>query len=101
MKLKIISDSHDALTGMRLSGIEGEHAKTVQEAETILKKYIDDEEIGIVLVTESLAEKCSDILDRAKLELSRPLIVTVPGSKNDKPKDNIMRYVREAIGIKI
>lgn len=101
MKFRLISDSHDALTGMRLAGIEGVYAKTAQEAEKELKACVDDENIGIVLVTEGLAAACTELIDSLKLSESSTLVVTVPGSKNEQSGDNIMRYVREAIGIKI
>lgn len=101
MKFKLVSDSHDALTGMRLAGIEGVFVKTAQEAQTEINKCVDDESIGIVLVTERLAESCAELIDSIKLGKSRPLIVTVPHSKNAQVEDNIMRCVREAIGIKI
>lgn len=101
MKFYLISNSHDALTGMRLAGIEGVYAKTKEQAEKEINRCLDDETIGIVLITESLAAECSDIIDSVKLGRSKPLIVTVPGSKDSGGQDNIMRYVREAIGIKI
>lgn len=101
MKFKLVSDSHDALTGMRLAGIEGVFVKDAQEAEIEINKCIDDEDIGIVLITERLAASCAELIDSIKLGRSRPLIVTIPRSKRSQVDDNIMRYVREAIGIKI
>lgn len=101
MKFKLISNSHDALTGMRLAGIEGVFAETAAQAETEINKCLDDENIGIVLITESLAAQCAQLIDSIKLGRSSPLIVTVPGSKDEQPQDGIMRYVREAIGIKL
>ena len=61
MKYKLVSDSHDALTGMRLAGIEGVFVSSAAEAEKEIGKCIDDEEIGIVLVTERLAESCAEL----------------------------------------
>lgn len=101
MKFRLISNSHDALTGMRLAGIEGVYAKTAQEAETEINKCLDDETVGIVLITEGLAAQCTELIDSVKLGRSSPLIVTVPGSKNERGQDDVMRYVREAIGIKL
>ena len=101
MKYMLVSDSHDALTGMRLAGIEGVFVNGADEAEREINRCIDDEEIGIVLVTERLAESCAELINSVKLNRSRPLIVTVPRSKRSQVDDNIMRYVREAIGIKI
>lgn len=101
MKFKLITDSHDALTGMRLAGIEGVYAETAQEAEKELNACIADENTGIVLITEGLASACAEFIDSIKLSESSTLVVTVPGSKNEQTQDNMMRYVREAIGIKI
>lgn len=101
MRFILISDSHDALTGMRLAGVEGVLAETAEQAEAEIKKCIEDETVGIILITESLASACSQTLDELKLGRSRPLVVTVPGSKDDKCSDDVMHYVHEAIGIKI
>lgn len=100
MKFILISDSHDALTGMRLAGIEGVFAGTSQAAEAQIQKYIADESVGIILVTQGLASGCAELIDSLKPGSSK-LVVTVPGSKDEESPDNIMRYVHEAIGIKI
>ena len=47
----LISDSHDALTGMRLAGVEGVLAETAEQAEAEIKKCIEDETVGIILIT--------------------------------------------------
>lgn len=101
MKFFLISNSHDALTGMRLAGIEGVFAKTKEQAEAEISKCLEDESIGIVMITESLAAGCTELIDSIKLGRSTPLIVTVPGSKDEQSENSIMRYVHEAIGIKI
>ena len=101
MRFFLVSNSHDALTGMRLAGIEGVFAKTKEQAEAQINKLLDDETIGIILITESLAAECIGLIDSIKRGRSKPLIVTVPGSKDEQGEDGIMRYVREAIGIKI
>ncbi len=101
MKFRLITDSRDALTGMRLAGIEGVYADTAESAERELKACVDDKDTGIILVTENIASACTELIDSMKLGESGTLVVTVPGSKNEQSGDNIMRYVREAIGIKI
>lgn len=101
MKFVLISDSHDAVTGMRLAGIEGVLVGDAQQAQDEIQKCVADENVGIVLVTQGVENSCAELIDSLKLEMSRPLVVTIPGSQGDEPQDNIMRYVREAIGIKI
>lgn len=101
MKFMLITDSQDALTGMRLAGIEGALVHTAQEAEAEIKKCTDDESVGVILLTQGAAALCPETVDAIRLGSSRPLVVTVPGSADEKSEDNIMRCVREAIGIKI
>ncbi|PJB58145.1 MAG: ATP synthase subunit F, partial [Candidatus Infernicultor aquiphilus] len=72
MKVFIISDNTHTLTGMRLSGIEG---VVVHEREEILKelaKVKKNRDIGIILITELLAERVKLELDEIKLSSSLP-----------------------------
>ncbi len=101
MKFKLITDSHDAVTGMRLAGIEGVAVKGAAQAEQEIKNAMQDPEIGIVLVTQGLAQSCGELISSLKLGSGNKLIVTVPGSKDEKASDDIMQYVREAVGIKL
>ena len=102
MKFYLISDNHDTVTGLRLAGIEGEVVHERNEVETALSKAIENEEIGVVLMTEQLVEKCPDMVYDLKMHRTRPLIVEIPDRHAEgRTKDFIMRYIHEAIGIKL
>lgn len=101
MKFRLITDSRDALTGMRLAGIEGVFVESPEQAQAEITETAQDKSIGVILVTQSLALKCEEFINSVRLGDSDTLIVTVPGSKSDVSDDNIMRCVHEAIGIKI
>ena len=102
MKFYLISDNVDTQMGMRMAGIEGEVVSTKEQVSGALEKAINDEEIGIVLITENLCEMCSDLVYSIKLAHSRPLLVEIPDRHGSgRTKDSITRYVREAIGVKI
>jgi V/A-type H+/Na+-transporting ATPase subunit F len=102
MKVFIISDNTHTLTGMRLSGIEG---VVVHEREEILKelaKVKKNRDIGIILITELLAERVKLELDEIKLSSSLPIIVEIPDRHGTRqPPDFLTRYIRESIGLKI
>ncbi len=103
MRFLAISDNHDTAVGMRLSGIESTVVHTAEEVEVALKAAVDNEEIGIVLITRGLVKLCRPQIDEIKLKMSRPLIVEVP-DRHIKEGDAVTRvteYVREAIGIKL
>ena len=102
MKVFIISDNTHTLTGMRLSGVEG---VVVHEREEILKelaKVKAKRDVGILLITELLAERVQLELNKMKLSLSLPIIVEIPDRHGTRrPPDFLTRYIRESIGLKI
>lgn len=102
MRFYLISDNVDTLVGMRLAGIEGTVVHEPDEVRGSLKSAIDDQKIGIVLITEKLVKLCPDLVYELKLNCKRPLIVEIPDRHGSgRASDSITRYVREAIGVKI
>lgn len=102
MKVFMLSDNTHTLTGMRLSGIEG---VVVHEREEILKelaKVKEKRDIGILLVTELLAERVQMELSKMKLSRSLPIIVEIPDRHGSRRSpDFLTRYIKESIGVKI
>ena len=102
MRFYVISDNIDTMVGMRLAGIEGTVVHTQEEVQSSLTKAMDQEDIGVILMTETLVKLCPDLIYELKLNRQRPLIVEIPDRHgNGRAKDSITRYVREAIGVKI
>ena len=100
MKFYLISDDADALTGMHLAGIPGELISSKQEAEIAFKKVLEDETVGILLVTDSVALMCPEIIQEIKLKFKTPLLVEIPNSDGSaRPGDTIMKIVHDAIGL--
>ncbi len=102
MKMYLVSDNKDTLVGMRLAGIKGTVVESGREAEKLLDSLLKNKEIGIILVTEKLAESLRDKIDEMKQRLPYPLIVEIPDRHGSiKGEDYITGYIRESIGIKI
>lgn len=102
MRMFLISDNVDTKTGMRLAGIEGVVVHEPEEVRKELKDALSDQEIGIILITEKLADMMETEISRIKLGTQTPIIVEIPDRHGTKrPADSITRYVREAIGLKI
>lgn len=101
MRYFVISDNTDTHVGLRLAGIEGVIARTREEGLTAIDEALADPTIGILLVTEGLAELCSDKLAPLKLAGRTPLIVEIPDRHGSRNKDAIGTYIREAIGVKL
>ncbi|MCI9127607.1 MAG: ATP synthase subunit F [Eubacterium sp.] len=102
MKMYLISDNVDTLTGMRLAGVEGEIAHGPKETKTAVEKVLEDKKLGILLITEKLSFEIPEIIDEIKLNRKRPLVVEIPDRHGSGRQENfITTYINEAIGIKL
>ena len=101
MRYFVISDNTDTPVGLRLAGIEGVVVRSREEARAALNEAFADPTIGILLVTERLAEQCADQLAPRKMEGRTPLVVEIPDRQGVRAQDSITKYIREAIGVKL
>ena len=98
MKMFLISDNPDTVTGMRLAGVEGKQAGDNLGFLEAWQEALKDKEVGILLVTEKLSIEYEELINEAKINENLPLIVSIPdryGTKKDK--DFITKYIKEAI----
>ena len=102
MKMYLISDNVDTLTGMRLAGVEGEVVHGRKETKQAVEKILEDKHLGILLITEKLSFEIPEIIDDIKLNRKRPLLVEIPDRHGSaKIGETIDGYVSEAIGVKL
>ena len=67
MRMFLISDNVDTLTGMRLAGIDGVVVHEKQEIKQALDEVLSQKDIGIILMTEKLGKEIPEIVDDIKL----------------------------------
>lgn len=102
MKIYLISDNLDTLTGMRLAGVEGVMVHGRDELKEALENAISDKDIGILLLTERFGREFPEMIDNVKLNHKTPLIIEIPDRHGTGRKpDFITSYVDEAIGLKL
>lgn len=102
MKYFLISDNVDTLAGMRLVGVRGVVVHSQEEVKAALEKACTDPDVGLVLITDKLVARCSELVFSYKLTRKRPLIVEMPDRHSDQtPGDSIRRYISEVVGVKI
>ena len=102
MKMYLISDNVDILTGMRLAGVDGVVVHEREELRRALETTLADKEIGIILLTEKFGREIPEIIDDVKLNHRIPLIIEIPDRHGTGRKaDFITSYVNEAIGLKL
>ena len=63
MRMVCISNSNDITVGLRLSGVQSFFIKDEEEIKNKIKEVSEDEDVGILNVTESVYEIAKDELD--------------------------------------
>lgn len=102
MKSFLISDNRDTWVGMRLAGINGVIVHEKQEVLNNLKAAMNDQEIGIVIVTEKIVDLAKEEIMDLKLKKARPLIIEIPDRHGTTRGQNVITsYIRESVGIRI
>ena len=102
MKMFLISDNIDTLTGMRLAGVDGVVVHEKDELRTAIETAMEDETVGIILLTEKFGRQFPDLISEIKLRRTLPLLIEIPDRHGTgRKKDFITSYVNEAIGLKL
>ncbi|MEY8394589.1 V-type ATP synthase subunit F [Lachnospiraceae bacterium 45-P1] len=102
MRMYLISDNTDTLTGMRLAGIEGVVAHSHEEVKNALDTALSKKDIGILLLTEALGRQFPDLVRTVRAEHKMPLLIEIPDRHGTgRRPDFITSYVNEAIGLKL
>jgi V/A-type H+-transporting ATPase subunit F len=101
VKFYCIADE-DTVRGFRLAGVEGESVLTSHEASDALTRAVKRPNIGIVILTQSVAADIREQVDEIRAERERPLLVEVPGPQGPLPgRKTLRQFVQEAVGIRI
>jgi len=101
MKYVIIGDE-DAVMGFGIVGVSGRVATNAEEARHAFEMLRKDQDVGVVLMTERLADMIRPLVDQYLMSASFPLIVEVPDRKGPIPgREGIKGMVNAAIGIKL
>lgn len=102
MRYYLISDTAEALTGLRLAGVTGELVKSPAEASEAVDRVCADESVAVLLLTVGAAAMIQETVDRLKLAGHRPLVTVIPTPGEKGRGTNAMtELIREAIGVKI
>jgi V/A-type H+-transporting ATPase subunit F len=97
----VIGDE-DTVLGFRLVGVEGETAVNASEAEHAFAHALKQELVGIIVMTEQVAETIRQTVDRYTFAEDFPLIVEIPDRTGRLPgRPSLRELVNDAIGISV
>lgn len=101
MKLAAICDK-DTAVGLRLAGIHDLYVPEENPVK-ILDEITKRNDVGVVFVTEKIAERISKELKEFRLRYDIPIIVEIPDKKGhlEDHVDFISHLIKRAVGIDI
>ncbi len=103
MKIAALCDK-DTATGLRLSGITNTHIPNHQNDVLPLWNTLrDDHSLGVILITEQIAEHLDKHLRDFRMQKTLPVIIEIP-DKTGPIKDHedfVSQLIKKAVGIEV
>jgi V/A-type H+/Na+-transporting ATPase subunit F len=101
MKVQVIGHP-EAVLGFSLAGVGGRVARTAEEVNQALDEAQASKDVGIVLVTQDVAELIPARMERLKLRSTVPLVVEIPAQGGvPEGQESLGDIVLRAIGIRL
>lgn len=101
MKFYVIGDA-DTVLGFSLAGVEGEIVDTPEETSEALKKAFQKEDLGIIVITERIAQQVRHEVDQYMYKTTFPLIIEIPDRKGPiEGRGSVRDMIRSAVGIQL
>jgi V/A-type H+-transporting ATPase subunit F len=101
MRFFAIGDE-DTVLGLRFAGVPGCVVEGREDARRALKEALEDRRNGIIILTERTAALIREDVDRARLEVSLPLVTEIPDMAGHlEGKKTLLDLIREAIGVRV
>jgi V/A-type H+-transporting ATPase subunit F len=101
--MKVLVIGHpEAVLGFSLAGVSGRAVTTAAEVNQALDEVQAAKDIGIVLVTQDVAELIPARMEHLKLRSTIPLVVEIPSPQGvPEGQESLGEIVLRAIGIKL
>jgi len=101
--MKVLVIGHpEAVLGFSLAGVSGRVAKTAAEINQALDDAQASKDVGIVLVTQDVAQLIPARMEHLKLRSTVPLIVEIPSQGTAaENQGSLGEIVLRAIGIRL
>jgi V/A-type H+/Na+-transporting ATPase subunit F len=101
MKLIVIGNQ-DTVWGFALAGVGGQIVTTPQQLNQAIDAALSDAEVGIVLITEDVADMARQRVEHLTVRSATPLVVEIPGPAGPRPdRPSLSEIVRQTIGVRI
>ncbi|MFA5246658.1 MAG: V-type ATP synthase subunit F [Candidatus Micrarchaeia archaeon] len=102
MKIRVIGDNAMVL-GFSLLGVREGVLTTAEKAEEELRKALEAEDIGMVILLDDFAASFSHKMKRRIESTTKPVVVIIPGKAGSGKQGatNLAAMIKKAIGVEL
>ncbi len=101
MRYFVLGDE-DTVLGFGMAGVSGAAVGSARDAESALGEAIADKSIGIIIITERVADMVRPTVDKFIFTRQFPLIVEIPDRRGVVAgRPGVREMINAAIGIKL
>ena len=99
MKPFVIADE-DTVLGFALAGVQGVVATSEGDIRTAFEAVVKRQDVGIVFITERVAQQIRALIDKWIMQGGQPLFVEIPDSHGPvEGRRTPHEFVKSAIGV--
>ncbi len=100
MKIAVMGDE-DTAALFKLAGAG--RVVTGGDVEKEFDELVEDGEVGIIIITERMADRLSAKIARVKIQRELPIIVEIPDKKGkiEEREDSVEKLIRRAVGVEV
>ncbi len=101
MTIRVVGDLV-TVRGLGFIGVPGVVAESPVDAGKAIRTLLDEPDIGLILVAQSVADLLGNEFDEYKLRRDFPLVMNIPDSKSGGTEaENIQELIQKALGVKL
>ncbi|MBN2104011.1 V-type ATP synthase subunit F [bacterium] len=101
MKFYVIGDA-DTVLGFSLADVDGKVVNTPEETSEALKNAFQNEDLGIIVITERVAQQIRHEVDQYIYKTTFPLIIEIPDREGPiQGRGSVRDMIRAAVGIQL
>jgi V/A-type H+-transporting ATPase subunit F len=98
--MKIITvGSRIFVTSFQLAGVQGVIVDSPQSAFSEIKKLADDNDVGLVLVSDDISAPINTELTKLRAAKSKPLIFSLPAAGSEKKEVDYRKMLKTILGV--
>jgi V/A-type H+/Na+-transporting ATPase subunit F len=97
----LVIASEDTVLGFSFAGVEGKIVRTAEETQQAFEQAMQTPDIGILIITEPIAQMIRAKIDNWIVSGRQPLIIEIPDEHGPlKGRRTAREFVKSAIGVK-